>query len=56
MASVISYQHIKEALEVGTHVLSEKPFVTQPEQAQELIALATARERILMVSYQNPRL
>jgi len=43
-------------LEAGKHVLSEKPFVMQPDQARELIALATVRERILMVSYQNPRL
>ncbi len=52
----LHYQHIKESLEAGKHVLSEKPFVTQPDQARELIALATVRERILMVSYQNPRL
>jgi predicted dehydrogenase len=52
----LHYQHIKESLEAGKHVLSEKPFVTQPAQARELIALAEAHERILMVSYQNPRL
>ena len=52
----LHYQHIKESLEAGKHVLSEKPFVTQPDQARELIALAAERERILMVSYQNPRL
>ncbi|MHB8644413.1 MAG: Gfo/Idh/MocA family protein [Thermomicrobiales bacterium] len=52
----LHYQHIKESLAAGKHVLSEKPFVTQPEQARELIALAEAHKRILMVSYQNPRL
>jgi len=52
----LHYQHIKESLEAGKHVLSEKPFVTRPDQARELIAEAAARERILMVSYQNPRL
>lgn len=52
----LHYQHIKESLEAGKHVLSEKPFVTRPDQARELIAEASARERILMVSYQNPRL
>jgi predicted dehydrogenase len=50
------YQHIKEALEAGKHVLSEKPFVTIPAQARELIDLASAQERILMLSYQNTRL
>jgi predicted dehydrogenase len=50
------YQHIKEALEAGKHVLSEKPFVTQPEQARELIDFAKAQGRILMLSYQNTRL
>jgi predicted dehydrogenase len=28
------YQHIKEALEAGKHVLSEKPVVTVPAQAR----------------------
>lgn len=50
------YQHIKESLEAGTHVLSEKPFVTVPAQARELIDLAKAQGRILMLSYQNTRL
>jgi predicted dehydrogenase len=52
----LHYQHIKESLEAGKHVLSEKPFVTQPAQARELIDLARAQERILMLSYQNTRL
>jgi predicted dehydrogenase len=52
----LHYQHVKEALEAGKHVLCEKPFVTQPAQARELIALARAQERILLVSYQNTRL
>lgn len=50
------YQHIKESLEAGKHVLSEKPFVTVPAQARELIDLAKAQGRILMLSYQNTRL
>ncbi len=52
----LHYQHVKEALEAGKHVLCEKPFVTQPAQARELIALAQAQKRILMLSYQNTRL
>lgn len=37
-------------------MLTEKPFVTRPEQARELIALARERQRILMVAYQHARL
>jgi len=52
----LHYAHIKDCLIAGVHVLSEKPFVTHPEQARELIDFARERERILMVSYQNPQL
>jgi predicted dehydrogenase len=52
----LHYQHVKESLQAGRHVLCEKPFVTQPAQARELIDLARAQERILMLSYQNTRL
>ena len=52
----LHYRHISDALEAGKHVLTEKPFVTRPDQARELIDLARARERILMVSYQHARL
>src|SRR5437762_13150083 len=51
----LHYRHIKESLEAGKHVLSEKPFVTQPAQARELIDIAKAHGRILMLSYQNTR-
>ncbi len=49
----LHYQQIRAALEAGKHVLSEKPFVSRPEQARELISLAKERGRILMLSYQN---
>lgn len=52
----LHYQHIRDALDAGVHVLTEKPFVTHPEQARELLALAAARGRILKLSYQNPLL
>lgn len=52
----LHYSQIREALEAGKHVLTEKPFVTQPEQARELIDLARERGRILMVSYQHARM
>lgn len=41
------------ALERGMHVLCEKPLVCDPAQARQLIALAEARDRVLMVSYQR---
>ena len=49
----LHYEQVRDALEAGRHVLSEKPFVTRPEQARELIALARERGRVLMLSYQN---
>jgi len=52
----LHYRHIRDALEADVHVLTEKPFVTQPQQARELLALATERGRILKLSYQNPLL
>jgi len=45
-----------DALRADKHVLTEKPFVTHPEQAREFIALARERGRILMVSSQFARL
>ncbi|MFN8568837.1 MAG: Gfo/Idh/MocA family oxidoreductase [Kouleothrix sp.] len=41
------------ALERGMHVLCEKPLVCDPAQARQLITLAEARDRVLMVSYQR---
>jgi predicted dehydrogenase len=52
----LHFQQVSDALAAGKHVLTEKPFVTHPEQARDLIELARARERILMVSYQYARL
>ena len=49
----LHYQQIRDALEAGKHVLTEKPFVSRPDQARELIALARERGRILMLAYQN---
>ena len=42
------------ALEAGLHVLIEKPFAPTLAEARELVALAEARGRVLMVS-QNYR-
>ena len=45
---------IRAALEAGLHVLVEKPFAPNLETARELVELAAANDRILMVS-QNYR-
>jgi predicted dehydrogenase len=41
----------RKALLAGKHVLVEKPFVTEVEQADELVTLAAARQRVLMVGH-----
>jgi len=48
------YPVVKEALELGFHVIVEKPFASTMAQAKELVALAQQHARILMVS-QNYR-
>jgi predicted dehydrogenase len=48
------YPVVKQALELGLNVLVEKPFASTIAQAKELVALAEAHNRILMVS-QNYR-
>ncbi len=45
---------VRQALEAGRHVVVEKPFASTIAQARELVALAAAKERLLMVS-QNYR-
>ena len=41
----------RAALEAGKHVLVEKPITNDSRQAQELIALAERRQRVLMVGH-----
>ncbi|MBJ3784359.1 Gfo/Idh/MocA family protein [Devosia sediminis] len=48
------YPVVKRCLELGYNVLVEKPFTTTISQAKELVALAKAQGRVLMVS-QNYR-
>ncbi len=45
------YQLAKEALLHGKHVLVEKPLTTSIAEAEELIALAQQRQRVLMVGH-----
>jgi predicted dehydrogenase len=48
------YPVVKEALQLGFNVIVEKPFASTMAQAKELVALAEAQSRVLMVS-QNYR-
>lgn len=48
------YPVVKRCLELGYHVLVEKPFTTTIAQGRELVALAKAQGKLLMVS-QNYR-
>ena len=50
----LHYQMTKAALEAGKHVVVEKPFTRTLDEADELIALAAEKQRLLTV-YQNRR-
>ncbi len=50
----LHYEHAKSALEVGKHVVVEKPFVQDYDQALELIKLAKSKNLVLSV-FQNRR-
>lgn len=45
------YPLAKQALLAGKHVMVEKPMTTTAEQAEELIALAQQKHRVLMVDH-----
>ncbi|HVV49395.1 MAG TPA: Gfo/Idh/MocA family oxidoreductase [Polyangia bacterium] len=45
------YGLVKAALEAGKHVLVEKPITTHSGEAEELVALAARRERVLVVGH-----
>jgi len=48
------YGYVKEALNAGKHVIVEKPFTVTSAEADELIALAKAKNKILTV-FQSRR-
>jgi len=50
-ANVAHYALAKAALLAGKHVVVEKPFTNTTEEADELIALARARNRVLSVHH-----
>src|ERR1044071_7825057 len=43
------YPVVKRCLELGLHVIVEMPFTTTIAQGKELVALAKAQDRLLMV-------
>jgi predicted dehydrogenase len=45
------YEQVKRALEAGKHVFVEKPMARTVSEAKELIALAQAKKRVLMVGH-----
>ncbi len=45
------YSLAKRVLAAGKHLLVEKPFVTDPSEADELVALAREKRRVLMVGH-----
>ena len=49
----LHYQHAKDAMQLGLHVLLEKPMVCSSVQCKELIELANHQDVILQVSYQR---
>ncbi|MEI7796571.1 MAG: Gfo/Idh/MocA family oxidoreductase, partial [Methylococcaceae bacterium] len=49
--TTLHYQVAKDFLNAGSHVLIEKPITTTVEQADELIAIAKAKNLILQVGH-----
>jgi predicted dehydrogenase len=47
----VHYQLVKAALEANKHVLCEKPLCLHPQEAEELVALAKSKQRVLMTGH-----
>lgn len=51
---VFHFDQIRKALEKGLDVLTDKPMVTDSEQARQLVELAARRKKLLSIAYQAP--
>lgn len=49
--AALHYEHAKAALQSGAHVLCEKPFTLRPEDAWDLVRIANATGRELLIAY-----
>jgi predicted dehydrogenase len=49
--AISHYPLIKDALNLGYHVLAEKPLTLNPQECAELTALAAQKQRILLVDH-----
>jgi predicted dehydrogenase len=47
----LHYEQAKAALEAGAHVMCEKPFTLEPQQAWDLVDTARRMDRALVVAY-----
>ena len=46
----LHYEHVRDALESGAHVLCEKPMTVDPDQARDLVAVANRLDRHLLIA------
>ncbi|MCD8222038.1 MAG: Gfo/Idh/MocA family oxidoreductase [Clostridiales bacterium] len=53
MPNNLHYEYAKRALEHGKHVIQEKPFTSTLAEAQELVALAKERHRVIFEAISN---
>jgi predicted dehydrogenase len=49
----LHFEHIMDALEAGSHVLTEKPMVCRVDHAHQVIDRARELHKVLLVSYQR---
>ena len=50
----LHYEHAKAALERNLHVLIEKPMTVRSDEARDLIVLAEAKKRVLLIALNPP--
>ncbi|MBI3922896.1 MAG: Gfo/Idh/MocA family oxidoreductase [Armatimonadetes bacterium] len=50
----LHYEHGKQALEAGCHVMMEKPMVTNSDHAHELAALVKKLGKVFTIGYNTP--